>query len=128
MNYAVARDINIEGEVIREGVQAQNASRGDEGLLDAYSRAVIEAHLELSLPNGLRQRVRNVEFLQRQDPPRVGGIPARLPIPIGHRKRALRVSLQERVGIERHAGDYTRRTLTPSRGGQFAYERCTSTL
>ena len=48
MNYAVARDSNIEGEVIREGVQTQNASRGDEGLLDAYSRAVIEAAEKVS--------------------------------------------------------------------------------
>jgi len=42
MKYAVARKINIEGEVVKEGAAAQ--TRGaDEGLLDAYSRAVIEA-------------------------------------------------------------------------------------
>lgn len=43
MKYAVARKINIEGEVIGEGAHAQTTVRNDEGLLDAYSRAVIEA-------------------------------------------------------------------------------------
>ena len=48
MKYAVAREINIEGEVIGEGAQAQATTRSDEGLLDAYSRAVIEAAEKVS--------------------------------------------------------------------------------
>ena len=48
MKYAVARKINIEGEVINEGVQAQTTAPADEGLLDAYSRAVIEAAEKVS--------------------------------------------------------------------------------
>lgn len=47
MKYAVARKINVEGEVIGESAQAQRA-RTDEGLLDAYSRAVIEAAEKVS--------------------------------------------------------------------------------
>jgi S1-C subfamily serine protease len=43
MKYAVARKINHEGEVLREGPTAQTPQPADEGLLDAYSRAVIEA-------------------------------------------------------------------------------------
>ena len=43
MKYAVAREINIEGEVINEAAQTQTTTPKDEGLLDAYSRAVIEA-------------------------------------------------------------------------------------
>ncbi|HKY45877.1 MAG TPA: trypsin-like peptidase domain-containing protein [Pyrinomonadaceae bacterium] len=46
--YALARKINIEGEVIHEGVQAQTTVPADEGLLDAYSRAVIEAAEKVS--------------------------------------------------------------------------------
>ena len=46
--YAVARKINIEGEVINESVQAQTTVPADEGLLDAYSRAVIEAAEKVS--------------------------------------------------------------------------------
>ena len=48
MKYAVARNINTEGEVINEGVQAQTIVPADEGLLDAYSRAVIEAAEKVS--------------------------------------------------------------------------------
>ena len=43
MNYAVAREINIEGEVIGEGANAQTTIPNDDLLLDAYSRSVIEA-------------------------------------------------------------------------------------
>ena len=43
MKYAVAREIINEGEVISEGAAAQTAVRSDDSLLDAYSRAVIEA-------------------------------------------------------------------------------------
>src|ERR1043165_80529 len=43
MKYAVARDINIEEEVIETRAGVQPSQPGDEGLLDAYSRAVIEA-------------------------------------------------------------------------------------
>lgn len=43
MKYAVARKINNEGEVIEARAGAQPAQPADEGLLDAYSRAVIEA-------------------------------------------------------------------------------------
>jgi S1-C subfamily serine protease len=46
--YAVARKINIEEEVINEGVQAQTTVPADDGLLDAYSRAVIEAAEKVS--------------------------------------------------------------------------------
>ena len=42
MKYAVPRELNLEGEVIN-GASAQTASRSDDALLDAYSRAVIEA-------------------------------------------------------------------------------------
>ena len=43
MKYAVARNINNEGEAIETRAAAQVAEAADEGLLDAYSRAVIEA-------------------------------------------------------------------------------------
>src|SRR6185503_17425067 len=43
MKYAVAREIINEGEVLGERAAAQTAVRSDDGLLDAYSRAVIEA-------------------------------------------------------------------------------------
>jgi S1-C subfamily serine protease len=43
MKYAVATEISIDGEVISEGAGEQTAPRNDDGLLDAYSRAVIEA-------------------------------------------------------------------------------------
>jgi S1-C subfamily serine protease len=43
MKYAVARNISDEGEVIETRGEAQPAPPADEGLLDAYSRAVIEA-------------------------------------------------------------------------------------
>jgi len=43
MKYAVARKIDNEGEVIETRADVQPAQPTDEGLLDAYSRAVIEA-------------------------------------------------------------------------------------
>ena len=43
MRYAVAREINNEGEVIETRAAVQTAQPADEGVLDAYSRAVIEA-------------------------------------------------------------------------------------
>jgi S1-C subfamily serine protease len=43
MKYAVARKINNEGEMIETRADVQQPQPGDEGLLDAYSRAVIEA-------------------------------------------------------------------------------------
>jgi S1-C subfamily serine protease len=43
MKYAVATEISIDGEVISEGAGEQTAPRNDDSLLDAYSRAVIEA-------------------------------------------------------------------------------------
>lgn len=43
MKYALARQINNEEEVITEAAPAAAPARSDEGLLDAYSRAVIEA-------------------------------------------------------------------------------------
>src|ERR1041384_8230538 len=48
MKYAVAREIINEGEVIDEGAAAQTAVRSDDSLLDAYSRAVIEAAEKVS--------------------------------------------------------------------------------
>ena len=48
MKYAVAKKINIEGEVINEAAQVQTTAPADEGLLDAYSRAVIEAAEKVS--------------------------------------------------------------------------------
>lgn len=48
MNYAVAREINIEGEVIGEGGSAQATIPNDDLLLDAYSRSVIEAAEKVS--------------------------------------------------------------------------------
>lgn len=48
MKYAVAREIINEGEVIGEGTVAQSAIQSDDGLLDAYSRAVIEAAEKVS--------------------------------------------------------------------------------
>ena len=48
MNYAVAREINIEGEVIGEGANAQTTIPNDDLLLDAYSRSVIEAAEKVS--------------------------------------------------------------------------------
>ena len=43
MKYAVAREIINEEEVMSEGPAAQTTVRSDDSLLDAYSRAVIEA-------------------------------------------------------------------------------------
>jgi len=43
MKYAVATEISINGDVLGESPQMQTAARTDDGLLDAYSRAVIEA-------------------------------------------------------------------------------------
>lgn len=43
MRYAVPRELNLEGEVMSDGAGAQTAVRSDDALLDAYSRAVIEA-------------------------------------------------------------------------------------
>src|SRR5215208_2371049 len=43
MKYAVATEISINGEMVGEGAPEQTAPRTDDGLLDAYSRAVIEA-------------------------------------------------------------------------------------
>src|SRR5919206_4969420 len=48
MKHAVAREIINEGEVMGEGAAAQTAVRSDDGLLDAYSRAVIEAAEKVS--------------------------------------------------------------------------------
>jgi len=48
MKYAVAREINIEGEVVGDATAAQTTRPADEGLLDAYSRAVIEAAEKVS--------------------------------------------------------------------------------
>ena len=48
MKYAVAREINHEGEVISEGAAPQATVRTDDSLLDAYSRAVIEASERVS--------------------------------------------------------------------------------
>jgi len=43
MKYAVPRELNLERQVISDGAGAQTALRSDDALLDAYSRAVIEA-------------------------------------------------------------------------------------
>lgn len=43
MKYAVATEISIDGEIVGEGSREQTTPRSDDGLLDAYSRAVIEA-------------------------------------------------------------------------------------
>ena len=48
MKYSVARKINIEGEMIGESAPAQTTVHNDEGLLDAYSRSVIEAAEKVS--------------------------------------------------------------------------------
>ena len=47
MNYTFADEINFEGEVIAESARAQ-AVHHDDALLDAYSRAVIEAAEKVS--------------------------------------------------------------------------------
>ena len=43
MKYSVATEISVDGEMITEGAREQAAPRSDDSLLDAYSRAVIEA-------------------------------------------------------------------------------------
>ena len=43
MKYAVARNIINEEELVAEGAEVQSPVRSDDGVLDAYSRAVIEA-------------------------------------------------------------------------------------
>jgi S1-C subfamily serine protease len=48
MNYTFADEINIEGEVIAETAHAQTTPHDDDALLDAYSRAVIEAAEKVS--------------------------------------------------------------------------------
>ena len=42
MKYAIPRELNIEG-MVSDSARAQTSSRTDDALLDAYSRAVIEA-------------------------------------------------------------------------------------
>ena len=66
---------------------------------------VIDSNLKAPLPDDLPECVRDVKLLQRKDAARIGGVPTRLPVPIRHRKRALRIRLQKRVGVERgHRG------------------------
>jgi S1-C subfamily serine protease len=48
MKYAVASEMGMEGELFGEGATPQTTPRGDEALLDAYSRAVIEAAEKVS--------------------------------------------------------------------------------
>ncbi len=48
MQYAVATEISIDGEMIGEGAREQAAPRTDDSLLDAYSRSVIEAAEKVS--------------------------------------------------------------------------------
>ena len=48
MKYAIPREINIEGETVGEGTATHATRPADEGLLDAYSRAVIEAAEKVS--------------------------------------------------------------------------------
>ena len=43
MNYTFTDEINIEGEVFADSAHAQTPTHHDDALLDAYSRAVIEA-------------------------------------------------------------------------------------
>src|SRR3982750_1544542 len=43
MKYAIPRELNLDREVVEEGAGTQTLPRTDDALLDAYSRAVIEA-------------------------------------------------------------------------------------
>jgi S1-C subfamily serine protease len=43
MKYAIPRELNLEGEMVGDSAGAQTPPRNDDALLDAYSRAVIEA-------------------------------------------------------------------------------------
>ena len=70
MKYALARDVQFEGEVIGESAQAPAAVHNDEGLLDAYSRAVIESaekvspsvvYIQVTAQQGAARRVNEVE-------------------------------------------------------------------
>jgi S1-C subfamily serine protease len=43
MQYEIPIELNLEGEAVGDGTDTQTAPRTDDALLDAYSRAVIEA-------------------------------------------------------------------------------------
>src|SRR4051794_36646399 len=46
-----------------------------------------------------------MKVLKRQHAARVGGVPARLPVPIRHRKRALRIRAEQNLRRQIHSHD-----------------------
>jgi len=72
MKYAVARELNIEGEVMGDAAREQAMPHVDDGLLDAYSRAVIEAAEKVS-PSVVYIQVTGRSRRNRRGPDEVSG-------------------------------------------------------